>query len=398
MKRIVLCLLAVVVLLVGCTRLPADEGDASPTPDPPPYEAHWAYSCLSAEQQRNYGAVYVAVSDGFDTDSYVTVSSDEDTATLPGICVTLPVPLSKEDELRELYDAFMQDNPGFFHIGTVYGYDGRQQGEERSLTALKLTYTMTAVERLSARAALQRERDMLLSALSPSMTDFEVELALHDALTARCTYDTAAAESDAPLEQYAASFTVYGALVQGKAVCEGYARSMQYLLNAADISATVVTGYDSDGQPHMWNAVKPDGELYYVDATWNDTDDIRTYTYFNLNTEELLRSHRIDERTLGLEPAAATEQNYYRMTSSYLGTLRIEELAGHIAGCLAVDDTVHLRFTDAAFDNALFFVRSTAWFTDTVNACRPDGVAALGAYTFTYNETYKTVTISKKTS
>lgn len=396
MKRIVLGLLMVVVLLAGCMRLPSAGIDTPSTPDPQPYEAYWAYTCLSADQQRNYGAVYAAVSDGFGTDSYVTVSTDDDTATSPGISVTLPVPLSAEDELRELYDAFMQDNPDFFHIGTVYGYDGRQQGEERSLTALKLTYTMIAEERLTARAALQQERDVILSALSPSMTDFEIELALHDALTARCEYDTAAAESDSPLERYAASFTAYGALVKGKAVCEGYARSMQYLLNAADMQATVVTGYDSDGRPHMWNAVKPDGELYYVDATWNDTDEIGTYTYFNLNTEELLLSHRVDERTLGLETAAATAQNYYRMTSSYLGTLRIEELAGHIAERLVRDGTVHLRFTDTAFDNALFFVRSTAWFTDTVNACRPEEATALGAYTFTYNETYKTVTICKK--
>lgn len=398
MKRVLSVLLAA-LLLVGCVRLPARPAYDPSTDLAPSYATNWAYACLSPAQQRNYAAVYNAVRNGFTQDTHVTVTENGETNEIPGISVMLPSVLSDEKQLRELYDAFMQDNPEAFHVGSVYGYDGRQHAEGRTFTALKLTYTMTAAERMAARETLEKKRETLLSLVTPSMTDFEKEVVLHDALINGCTYDTETAESADPLNTCAASFTVYGALVNGKAVCEGYARAMQYVLQAADIPATVVTGYDGEGQPHLWNALKLDDTLYYLDATWNDTDDIRTYTYFNLNTEELLCSHRLDERTQGLVVSGGTEGNYYRMTGSYLSTLRIEELAEHIAERITEGDgRVHLRLTDDAFSNALFFTRSTAWFLDTVNACRPQGTAAVENYTYTYNETHKTITICKKTS
>ena len=397
MKRMLL-LLVTVLLLVGCTRVPSGATTPTTPPQPAMYEANWAYRYLSADQKRNYAAVYEAVVNGFANDTYTGITDGNKSETSLGLSVDLPVPLSNESEIQELYDAVMQDNPAFFYVGSVYGYEGRQHGDERSFTALKLTYTMSAAERTNARAALEAVRAEIVGTITPEMTDFEKELALHDALTARCRYDTTAAQSNDPLEAYSASFTVYGALVKGKAVCEGYARSMQYLLHAVGIEATVVAGFDKDGTPHMWNAVKPDGELYYLDVTWNDTEKLNTYTYFNLNTEELQRSYRIDERAIGIETATATAQNYYKKTNTYLDTLRIDELASHIAKSLAAGEYAHLRFTDSTYDNALFFVRSTAWFIDTVNACRPEGAAALDKYTFTYNETYKTVTICKKTS
>ncbi|MBR2406643.1 MAG: hypothetical protein IKB04_06400 [Clostridia bacterium] len=399
MKRKCWLWLMVALLLVGCTRVPMGGPTKTPDPEQPAvYESYWAYRCLTAEQQQNYAAVYAAVENGFAEDTLVTITSKDTTSSVQGLSVTLPVPLSSEEEVRYLYDAFMQDNPAFFHIGNVYGYDGRQYGDERRITALKLTYTMSAAERAAAQTAVGQVKDAALASLRAGMTDFEKELALHDALVGRCEYDTLAAESDDPLTNYTASFTVYGALVKGKAVCEGYARAMQYLLNEAGIEATVVTGYDSEGQPHLWNAVKPEGMLYYLDATWNDTDTLGTYTYFNLNTEELLRSHRFDERTVGLETATETALNYYRQTNAYLDTLRIEDLAECIAARLAEGECAHLRFTDAAFDNAHFFVKSTAWFVDTVNACRPEGAAEIEGYVYTCDKTYKTITICKKTS
>ena len=398
MKRLVLLMTVALALLFGCVRVPSQIANPTEPPKPAVYESGWAYRYLSADQQRNYAAVYEAIVNGFSNDTHTEITANGKTESSLGLTVALPIPLSNEDGIRELYDAVMQDNPAFFYVGSVYGYEGRQHGDERSFTALKLTYTMSADERAVARTALENVRTELVSAITSDMTDFEKELVLHNAITARCSYDIVAAQSDDPLGMYSTAFTAYGALVKGKAVCEGYARSMQSLLHTVGIEATVVAGFDKDGTPHLWNAVKLDGELYYLDVTWNDTDQLNTYTYFNLNTEELLRSYRIDERALGVEESVGTAQNYYQKTNAYLNTLSIEELASRIASVLAEGECAHLRFTDTAFDNALFFVRSTAWFVDTVNACRPEGASMLKEYVFTYNETYKTITICKKIS
>lgn len=71
--------------------------------------------------------------------------------------------------------------------------------------------------------------------------------------------------------------TAYGALVEGKAVCEGYSKAFKLLCDRAGIPCVIVTGTaitsmtGPQGQNHMWNYVQmEDGKWYAVDATWDD--------------------------------------------------------------------------------------------------------------------------------
>lgn len=67
----------------------------------------------------------------------------------------------------------------------------------------------------------------------------------------------------------------YGALVNGKAVCEGYARAFKMVMDRLGVACVLVQGYsqgEGDGyEAHMWNYVQVDGAWYAVDVTWNDT-------------------------------------------------------------------------------------------------------------------------------
>lgn len=70
--------------------------------------------------------------------------------------------------------------------------------------------------------------------------------------------------------------TAYGALVNGKAICGGYAKAFKAVMDRLGIPCVCVQGYSyKDGSSefvaHMWNAVKLDGMWYAVDVTWNDT-------------------------------------------------------------------------------------------------------------------------------
>lgn len=70
--------------------------------------------------------------------------------------------------------------------------------------------------------------------------------------------------------------TAYGALVNGKAVCGGYAKAFKAVLDRLNIPCVCVQGYSVKGNnsefiSHMWNAVKLEGQWYAVDVTWNDT-------------------------------------------------------------------------------------------------------------------------------
>ena len=69
--------------------------------------------------------------------------------------------------------------------------------------------------------------------------------------------------------------TAYDALVGGEAVCEGYARATQLLLNKLGVENFLVIGdaKNDDGkiEPHMWNIVEQDGRYYIADITNSDT-------------------------------------------------------------------------------------------------------------------------------
>lgn len=68
--------------------------------------------------------------------------------------------------------------------------------------------------------------------------------------------------------------TIYGALAERKAVCEGYARTYKSILDKLGITNILVTGTatNSSGvtEDHMWNYVYINGNWYAVDVTWDD--------------------------------------------------------------------------------------------------------------------------------
>ena len=67
---------------------------------------------------------------------------------------------------------------------------------------------------------------------------------------------------------------IYGALISGEVVCEGYAKSFKYLLDKLGIPCILVSGeaVNSEGkrENHMWNYVKINEIWYAVDVTWDD--------------------------------------------------------------------------------------------------------------------------------
>ena len=80
----------------------------------------------------------------------------------------------------------------------------------------------------------------------------------------------------------------YGALVEGRTVCEGYSEAFKLICNYYNIPSVCITG--DAGGPHMWNAVQmDDGNWYLLDITWDDQDSYGIYYDFflvGLNTKD----------------------------------------------------------------------------------------------------------------
>lgn len=111
--------------------------------------------------------------------------------------------------------------------------------------------------------------DVIPSVIKDASDDLAKAGAIHDYLALHVTYDYTFSPQ---------AYTAYGALLEGKAVCQGYSGAFNLLCKAAGIEAFAVAN-----RTHMWNAVKTDGKIYYYDVTFDDTGDVLTDTYKGLS-------------------------------------------------------------------------------------------------------------------
>lgn len=117
---------------------------------------------------------------------------------------------------------------------------------------------------------------------------------VHDYLVQNIEYDTSISKENI--------YNVYGAMVKGEAVCEGYARSFKYLMDSLGISCTLVIGKGTNSagktENHAWNYVQVDGNWYAIDCTWDDpvsttgyVSESSKYRYFLKGSNDMIKDH-----------------------------------------------------------------------------------------------------------
>lgn len=128
-------------------------------------------------------------------------------------------------------------------------------------------------------------------------TDYEKLRYINNYLVDNCEYVSAAVKDP---DRYYKAFTIFGCLVEGQAVCEGYANSVQLLCEMLDIPCIKVTGTAYGGN-HIWNAVYLDGKWWMLDVTFNDPigkqDNSDRWSYFllDLDTFQQKGTHTYDQ-------------------------------------------------------------------------------------------------------
>lgn len=357
----------------------------------------WQYNRLSDEEQQYYGCLYTAVTDTISEETYITYTDEfQQSMQTPGVRVYMPDATLSNDSIIRLYEAFFADNPQFFFLDRTYSMEGRQQMDGQTYyNALILQYTLTAEQRIHAIHELQTVTDTILADLPATDDEYIAEQYLHDRLTALCTYDTDAAQSDTISAPHA--YTAYGALVEGKAVCEGYAKAMQLLLHKTDIPVTLVTGTAKENnESHMWNLVTVNGNNYHLDPTWNDSNDQQQYTFFNLTTEMVSASCDIDDAdTLPL--CTATEDNTFVRNGTVIDTYERQVIAEKIATRIkSGETTVQLRFTEGKLENGILFLKNKKLMTSMVNNHLADSHLSMWDYELWADHGQRVLTLIKK--
>lgn len=96
---------------------------------------------------------------------------------------------------------------------------------------------------------------------------------------------------------YKYQFTAYAALINGTAVCQGYATLFYRIARECGLSTRVVVG-TSRGENHAWNIVKIDDKYYYVDSTWDAGGSI---SYYLKGSDSFTNNHTPEPQFLSSE-------------------------------------------------------------------------------------------------
>lgn len=160
----------------------------------------------------------------------------------------------KYKSLDEVYDALEAVYPYAFSLRSMKRGDGL------------VTFTVEVSRPARQEQARVFAQELAASVITDEMNDAEKLRALHDELIRMCVYDTDTAASD-ERDGRTAPFAADGALIDHLAVCAGYGRAYMMLCEAAGLQVIYIASEEMD---HSWNAVCVDGEIYYVDCTFDD--------------------------------------------------------------------------------------------------------------------------------
>ena len=137
-------------------------------------------------------------------------------------------------------------------------------------------YEITITPQYYTTAAQEEKVTARVQALCAEMdgdaSDLDKVKCIYELVKANTRYD----EVHAKNPNHHLKTTAYAALIQGQAVCQGYAVAMYRLLRECGVNARVITG-TADGEPHAWNLVELDGVYYNLDVTWDDERGTQDY-------------------------------------------------------------------------------------------------------------------------
>lgn len=206
----------------------------------------------------------------------------------------------------DIIEFYKNDNPQAFWLKDDVSYSYIDNGDT---VTIQLGFKLKGDKLKQAKEKLDSKVRAITDAAPQNGSDYEKELYVNDYLVDHCVYDEAAVKLHEDSKIRGHEQDAYGALVEGKAVCEGYTRAFHLLCNKLGVSCEVIEGNADEedeetgkkqSMPHIWNCVRLDGNWYHVDVTWNDDNhgdfaDVytRRYYFLNLTDEDIKRDHVI---------------------------------------------------------------------------------------------------------
>lgn len=325
-------------------------------------ENRYGYTLLENEKQME---AYGKIEDGIkNCDTEITFS-------IPGI---------SQDDVVFALRMVIEDFPEYFWFD---GNASLEMWSDGKVVLYPVEYSVNGkrVDKSSAAGYLKELEDAAQKALKdlPASNDLEKVHYLHDYVANAVEYEFG--ENDQ---------TAYGALVQGKAVCAGYSRALQYLLFKAGIQSWYVTGYGlnpttGETERHGWNLILLDGKCYYTDVTWDDQKKDIYHAYFMLPLEEMSNTHIADHPEYLPKNCGHTDKDYFVVhggQNTGVGILKNGYTAADIAGFMkeTSQGAWECHMEDLSGGNADTFV---TWLNSNIKDIAKE-IGITGSYTYSY--------------
>lgn len=176
----------------------------------------------------------------------------------------------------EVFERMLQQHPEYNYDTSIWRSSNGAYGYRRSssLTEKQQKKLMSQADNAASGAVKK--------CIRAKMTDKQKAKAVHNYIIKNCRY-----------ARYQNSFTAYGALAEGNAVCQGYAAAFNLMASKCGLQSMAVCG-TTRGGAHAWTYVKIGKKYRYIDCTWDDTDTLGkgiVYTYFNVKADKMKEEH-----------------------------------------------------------------------------------------------------------
>lgn len=161
--------------------------------------------------------------------------------------------------------------------------------------AAEIEYTLTYYDNAGKEAEVDAKVREIIDGLElDEKTDFEKIAAIHDYICDNVEYEMSEQGGDIVR-------TAYGALIEGRAACQGYSVSLYRLLLEAGIDNRIIfgQGFAGDGSSgaHSWNIIELNDEYYNIDVTWDDAE--HSYEYFMVPAKTGFEDNHVADDSYG---------------------------------------------------------------------------------------------------